>query len=410
MKSETTFKKYKRTKIKKLQLDDKLLERIIIMSERKYNTKKNNTNDFFNNYHTEAEGVEKYNRPAWLKYVTVGAAALILTGGIAGSTMKLMKNRAIVPSVQASSDAAATSVISKTGTTETKTADTTTVSSESSTSVTGSETTAVASEIASISQTAQITAAPANASTNAPTATDAPAQQTQNTVTTVNTNYEDQCYDIINREIDDTITLEEIIQVPCSEYLDFSDTFTATARVTHETFCEGQPLLDEPLEFTLKFVHYTDPKFNTIDELKSFVDNYNDCWRGGKGVDSDILFGQTIVPGQVITNDLFITEKIFVYTVYNGKIYRAIDNNLMPEELMSHDDFYTSERMAFRWGHDYLRNVTANSFEAYRVQEDGNGGYYGRYKYYYYDGVQWKKDCSKERDISDAECRQIMGF
>ena len=61
----------------------------------------------------------------------------------------------------------------------------------------------------------------------------------------------------------------------------------------------------------------------------------------------------------------------------------------------------------FRWGNDYLRNVTANSFEAYRVQEDGNGGYYGRYKYYYYDGVQWIKDTSSERELSDAECRMV---
>ena len=382
-----------------MQLDNKLLERIIIMSERKYNFKKNNenTNDFFNYY---AEGVEKDNRPAWLKYVTVAAAALVVTGGIAASTMKLMKNREVVPSVQAGSNAASSSVITNKTTTEI-----TTISADITTSDAETETTFAASEIASVSQAPKSAAAATPAITAA-----APVPQAQNAVAIVNQDYENQCYDIINMEEDYNITFEEIMQVPCSDFMDYSDTFTATARVTHDTFCDGQPLLDEPLEFTLKFVHYTDPKFTTINELKSFVDNYEKCFCGGTGPDTDILFGQTIVPGQVVTHDLFITDNIFVYTVYNGKIYRAVDNNLNPENLLSHDEFYTSERMAFRWGHDYLRNVTANSFEDYRVQEDGNGGYYGRYKYYYYDGVQWIKDTSSERELSDAECRQIMDF
>lgn len=379
-----------------MQLDNKLLERIIIMSERKYNFKKNNenTNDFFNYY---AEGVEKDNRPAWLKYVSVAVAALVVTGGIAASTMKLMKNRKLVPSVQAGSNVVSSSVITNKTTTEI-----TTVSDDITTSEAVTETAFVTSE--TVSATQAVTAAAT------PTVTEIPVQQAQNTVTTVTPDYEDQCYDIINMEEDYSITFEEMVQVPCSDFMDYSDTFTATARVTHDTFCDGHPLLDEPLEFTLKFVHYTDPKFTTINELKSFVDNYEKCFCGGTGPDTDILFGQTIVPGQVVTHDLFITDNIFVYTVYNGKIYRAVDNNLNPENLLSHDEFYTNERMAFRWGHDYLRNVTANSFEDYRVQEDGNGGYYGRYKYYYYDGVQWIKNTSNERELSDAECRQIMDF
>ena len=159
------------------------------MSERKYNFKKNNenTNDFFNYY---AEGVEKDNRPAWLKYVSVAA------GGIAASTMKLVKNRKLVPSVQAGSNVVSSSVITNKTTTEI-----TTISDDITTSEAVTETAFVTSETVSAAQA--VTAAAI------PTVTEIPVQQAQNTVTTVNPDYEDQCYDIINMEEDYSITLKK---------------------------------------------------------------------------------------------------------------------------------------------------------------------------------------------------------
>ena len=389
------------------QLDDKQLERILDMSERKYNIKKRNeinTNSVYNDgYQPEAEGVETYNRPVWFRYAAT-AAALVLTCGIVAASLKLLKNRSEVPNIPSIPNNAATSVITGTTTTDAANADITSVTEDFTTIVSSIETTASTDVSDSAAQASQSAAAPAG--TVAPTqpATTQAAAASNSSLT------EDQCYDIINQKNDDTIIYEEIFQVPCKEYMDYSDTFFATGVVTHDTFSDGHPLLEKPNEFAIKFVHYTDPRFNTVDDIRNFVKNYDDRWNGGRSVDLDILFGQSIEPGSVIENDLFITTKLYVYTEYNGKIYRGTDPDMTYDRLQTHVDFYTSEMMPLRLGHDYIRNITDSSFEDYAVTENGNGGYYGHYYYYYNDGSQWRMDASKERDLSDAECRQINPF
>ncbi len=101
------------------------------------------------------EDVEKDNRPAWLKYVSAAAAALVVTGGIAASTMKLMKNREVVPSVQAGSNATSSSVITNKTTTEI-----TTVSADITTAEAVNETAFVTSETVSAAQAVTAAAIP----------------------------------------------------------------------------------------------------------------------------------------------------------------------------------------------------------------------------------------------------------
>ena len=376
------------------ELDDKMLERLLDMSERKYNIKKRNETDseYSDVYQAAAEGVEVYRRPVWFRYAPV-AAALVLTFGIAAAGLSILKNRSTVPNVPSVPPVAATSVVTTTDTTDTAVTDTTTVTTDLTSDTTGT----AAAENTAAASPAQTTAAGNAAS----------AQTAQDTPAASNLLTEEQCYDVINQEVDETIIFEEIVQVPCSDYLDFSDTFTATAHVEKDVYSDGHAYVDDN-DFTIKFVHYTDPKFNTIDDIRNYVISYNERWHNGRFSYINEMFGQTIVPGQVITTDYYIPEKIYVYTVYNGKIYRAISNDLDPQRIEAHADYYTGERMALRWGHDYIRNITDTSFESCRVQEDGNGGYYGRYRYYYYDGSQWKNDLSRERELNDAECRQYI--
>ena len=390
------------------QLDEKQLERLLDMSERKYNIKKRNeitaessSND---DYQTTAEGVETYKRPVWFRF-GAAAAALILTGGIAAAGLKILKNRNEVPNVPSIPNVAATSVTTDAVTTDKANADSTTVTVDISATVTGSETTYAASETVSSEQAAQ-TSQPSSEPSVAVTE----VQQTTSAAASANALTEEQCYDIIDMETDYHLEFEELISIPCRDYLDFSDTFTATVRVTHDTFSEGHPLLDEPNEFTIKYVHYVDPRYQNIDDIRNFIIFYNKHWFGGRYSYTEQAFDQLVVPDQVLTYDLYITEMIYGYTVYNGKVYRAVSNDLAPESYTTHDDFYTSEHMALRWGHDYIRNITDTSFEAYRITEDGDGGYRGRYRYYYYDGTNWNMDSANERDISDAECRQILSY
>ena len=388
------------------KLDDKQLERILKMSERKYNIKKRNeiNADYNDGYQTEAEGVEEYKRPVWFRFAAT-AAAIVLAGGVVTAGWNILRNRNEVPVVQPIPNVAATTVEATTVTTDLANADVTTVSADTSAETSGTLT-ADGSTEASTQTNAAVSStqtAPQNQN-NAQT----PAQQTENTTAAPNILTEDQCREVVNKYYDDHIIYEEIVQVPCKEYLDFSDTFMAKGVFTNDAYSEGHPLLDTPEEFDIKFVHYVDPKFNSVADIRNFVHDHADRYNGGRGYNEDKMFGQSIVPGSVITNDIYIPECFFVYTEYNGKIYRGMSPDLSPDSLQTHDQFYTSELMALRWGHDYFRNITDHSFEVQRVESDGNGGYRGRSFYCWNDGTNWRIDASKDAELSDNECRDLL--
>lgn len=91
-------------------LTDEEKERIFAMSERKYNISINNDNkenEEFNSYN-EVKGVERYNRPMWYKAISIAAAAVLMTGGVAGSMMLMHRGGSHVPAVEMETTTAAT--------------------------------------------------------------------------------------------------------------------------------------------------------------------------------------------------------------------------------------------------------------------------------------------------------------
>lgn len=78
-------------------LTDEEKERIFAMSERKYSTENSTDTDFINSDETVVSGVEQYKRPAWYKYASIAAAAVLTVGGISGSVMLMSRNRAAGP-------------------------------------------------------------------------------------------------------------------------------------------------------------------------------------------------------------------------------------------------------------------------------------------------------------------------
>lgn len=79
-------------------LTDEEKERIYTMSERKYNIKNNKNAD--DKYEDEivVSGVERYKRPAFLKYASAAAALVLTIGGISGSFMLINRGVRPVPS------------------------------------------------------------------------------------------------------------------------------------------------------------------------------------------------------------------------------------------------------------------------------------------------------------------------
>lgn len=390
------------------QLDSKQIDRILEMSERKYNIKKRNEiNTNYSDgegYQTAAEGVEEYSkRPIWMRYAAA-AAALVLTGGIVAASMSILKNRNSVPNVPTVPNIAATTVVTTAVTTDEESAELTTVTADLSAEVTGTMT-------ADITETGETTSTTASQSTsaNAQANTTASQQQNENTATAVpNALTEDECRAVIEQREQEYIKYAEIDHIPCTDYLDFSDSFIVKAHADPEAYAQGHPYIDDGKEFNIRFVHYVDPSFPTIEDMKNFVADYLDRWYGGNGISVETTFGQTIVPGQTIIYELYRPELLYVYTVYNGKIYRGVDEALEPSIMESHDDFVTSERQALRLGRDYFRNITDSSFEDYRITLDGDGDYYGHYRYYYKENGQWRADISKERELTHEDCLPIV--
>lgn len=386
------------------QLDDEQLERILSMSERKYNIKKtkNINMEYTDGYGSDAvaEGVETYDkRPIWLRYAAT-AAALVLTVGLVALSHNLLGRRHGNTEAPSLPNIAASSSVTTTGTTDINNTDITTVSADYSAEETGTVSADTAENTAVSETTAQAAAA-------SPTETASPQQE--DSTASPNALTEAQCIEVIDKRNEDYIRYTEIVQVPIREYLDFSDTFTVTYHLTTDYYSDGQPYADGPKLFEVQFVHYVDPSFSSINDIRNFYDDYNMRWSGGRNPYSDKMFGQTIVPDQYLSCDKYDEQAIFVYTEYNGKIYRGIDSRLTSEDTVTQEQHRTSERQALSWGEDHFRNITDTSFECYRTQLDRwDGTYYGVYRYYYNDGTGWRTDDSKERELSDAECRAIM--
>ena len=104
-------------------LSDSARERMFNMTKKKMNIT-NNDNEPKNN---SVHGVEKYNRPRWIKFASMAAAFAIITGGIGGGGYLLhnMKNTAPPASSSSEAEVTATSSVTTSITTATSTVETT---------------------------------------------------------------------------------------------------------------------------------------------------------------------------------------------------------------------------------------------------------------------------------------------
>ena len=116
-------------------LSDSAKERMFNMTKKKMNAN-NNTNET-NTNNNSVHGVEKYNRPRWIKFAGIAAAVAIIAGGIAGESYLLGNMKKSAPSSVITSEPGA-AVTSETGTT---TGVTTTAEDAETTTTTAAETT-----------------------------------------------------------------------------------------------------------------------------------------------------------------------------------------------------------------------------------------------------------------------------
>lgn len=385
------------------QLDDKQLERILNMSERKYNIKKaENINSEYSEGYDAEEGVEEYRkRPVWIRFAAT-AAALVLTAGLVALTHNLLGRNRGGDMTNDAPKIAASSVVTTAN--KSDNSDAVIVSTDVTASVT-----CTATDVTTEATTSSAAAAADNAVQSAPANTQPPAANETPQNSSVNALSEEECRSVIGYHDEEYIRYAEIEQAPVSDYLDFSDTFTVTAHINHQNYVDGSEYHDSAYDIPLIYVHYVDPHFSSLNDIREFVRDYADRWNGGRSFDLDLKFGQTIVPDQVVEYDYFKTEAVSAYTEYNGKIYRAVDANLTVDNMDSHDTFRASELYNLDWGHDYFRNITDTSFEDYRIQLNRwDGTYFGIYIYFYKDGNKWRIDDATSRELSDAECRDFI--
>ena len=150
-------------------LTDEEKERMFSMSERKFNIKERKYPQGYTNetdeedYDDDVEGVEEYDRPMWLKFLTTAAALMLVGGGLAVGR-NLMRRRPVPDNSPAPQ--IATAVSTGTQTTAVTDSDNVTYTIDVDAMLTGLDTTAPAA-------VAETTAAPAQA---APAATEPPTE------------------------------------------------------------------------------------------------------------------------------------------------------------------------------------------------------------------------------------------
>lgn len=304
--------------------DERTAERLLEMSERKYDTKKNNAAGNTAGYETEISGVETYSRPMWKRLMPVAASLVIVAGAIGMAGHLLKGSDPVEPDV---SDppviAASTEDPSAPAATAEETAEaivtavpgTDTTAETAETAPAATETAAVATVIgqgSGAAATAAVQAATAYDTTKAagtsavtPSAPETPVEMIDRLGREGYT--EDPEYTAIAK---DTLTrAANNYRVCCApEYrcFDFSDSFEITYNA---------PGMDGPSERTVTFVRYNDPDFSSYEEM------YDNLIRT-VSKDPEIFvnnISNQVTPGCYI--DCTKQELCPTTIEYNGKLY-----------------------------------------------------------------------------------------
>lgn len=300
--------------------DSDTSERLLKMSEKKYNIKKNNiAAKADTEYETEISGVDTYKRPVWTRLMPV-AASLVLVAGALAVTGSLLKSHAPGGPDDPEPPVIAASTEDPSAPTDTTAKEqATTIVAASGTAETAAETAQAGTETSAVSA-AIVPGAPASDASSVQAAGTAestkPAAQA---VTTAAAETDEELIDRLGREgyMEDpeyTAIAKEVLKryennyrvccAPEYKYFDFSDSFEITY---------NEPGMFGPTERTVTYVRYNDPDFSSFEEmndnLEKTVPNSLDVFQR--------WIGNSVTPGCYLDYyDAFPTT-----TEYNGKLY-----------------------------------------------------------------------------------------
>ena len=284
-------------------LSDEEKERMFSMSERKFNIKERKypqgyTNEADEEYDDEDEvdGVEEYDRPMWLKFLTTAAALMLVGGGLAVGR-NLLRRRPAPDNIPAPN--IATAVSTGTQTTSVTGADNVTYTIDVDAMLTGLETTQAAP--AETTTTAAAPAAPA--ATQAPAAP-APTEAATEAPTSV---IDDEEYQKIVKDLlQNEMYLWEITSDMENNYYDLNeDNVIKTQYIDSNT---GET-------YECEYIEMIHPIFKSVDDMWAMARNtYTDIY--ASEYFGNVFRALEIYPGKIQTE-----ADSTPYGIYEGKLY-----------------------------------------------------------------------------------------
>ena len=331
------------------ELSDAQIERLLEMSEKKYNRVKNTDADSEHN-ETEVSGVERYHRPIWNSPMLTAAACVALIIGVTVFAVLMKKAPIDNGPVDVPPDIFATVTSSESASSGTNTA---AAGSTVYRTVTSAQSTAAASETTStepVSTTSYASSATSDIQTEATvTTTDSPAtsdsavQSAQIQTTTqqsgsqsvyfipdysdgiaASTEYDQQIANEAMKVYDDFITLVDLFDITYMDKIDMSDTFDVVA-------LNEDLMLGTVSDRTSTYARFIDPQFKSTQDIKDFI---NSCVTKENNFYSYQFSGDVDLDGYpvpVITPGCR-TESVMPpkYCDYDGKLYICLDRVSAP--------------------------------------------------------------------------------
>ncbi len=378
------------------ELSEEQFERILEMSKRKRNIiraskERNNINMTTAGFAAdEVTGVEEYKRPTILKIAATAASLILLGGGLALGHNLLKRSNTVEPDI-VPNVAAVTVTTTNNAATGSENAAVTTVTADVTAEVSGTavDTTAVSS--------AQVTAA-APASSQAQSQPQAAATNAGNTAeepaVTENPAYRAEAEEWSRNYFD----AKDILLLNY-DYLDMSDTFEAQRLVIY--LDNGATEEDQPREnHTMTFVHYVNPKFSSVEDIKADQVKYvfNDYDENGQNMNSwmlDRYYSMKVEPGQVIEDNWYNKYDYYpMFTEYNGKIYRCVYDDGRTQ-FGADDQEMLNQALNRKW---YVQNCNSDSFELIELR----GGYESLGRWYSVQKVDGEWRVTESRALGEV--------
>ena len=272
-------------------------ERMFAMSERKFNIKEkkypqrdtSGTDEELYDEEDDVEGVEEYDRPLWLKFLSTAAVLMLIGGGLAAGR-NLLRRRPSPDNV--APPTIATVVSTGTQTTDVTDSDNVTYTIDVDSMLTGVNTGGAVPETTTTLAAAVTQAPAAPAPTEAPKETTAPADNIEE-------------YEAAARVLaENRIKLWSVTGDMQGRYYDYSDSFTAYYDPTGG---------DEPLAY--EYVRFNNPDFRCVNDFWTLIRN-TFTYDYGNWMYSGTYNIASVEPGTVQPYNNFA-----YFTDYHGQLY-----------------------------------------------------------------------------------------